>query len=405
MKKARPKFSRHPFIYVFFTISVFLSLIFLILVLNLKVNNTEPGDKVVSNSLRVIQKCKFVRNWRDCYGKELAQINYRVRFSATLNILDKVEELDPKTRDCHLIAHRIALSEVDKSPKNWINIFDYVDQTTCVNGFVHGTLEGRSKYDSNLVLNEKTIPEICSQIEQRISARAEGKKGSDDACAHIMGHILLAQDYAKVDAAVDKCAKLPEPLRVTCYDGVFMENITRENLEAHEVAKSLTLNKATSLELEEDCRKYDGDIGRECWRELPHIYTVIAKNDPNEIYSLCYQNSKKDYARECFMHAINLMILSDNYSHRDLADTCKNYWQDTTQAKNCIFRSVNPLLSSSVDFIDRASDFCSLQPQIYRKFCYTGIGKEIKARTTSEKGASLCSKLPKEFINDCLSAN
>lgn len=364
-------------------------------------SNLLPSDSEAEN---IVQMCKQSINWRDCYGKQIAQFNYRADLKETLEVLKEIEKLDSKTRDCHLISHRIATSEVDKSPKEWIKIFDYVDQTTCNNGFVHGVLEGRSKYDSSLVLNEKTIPEICSQIEERTSARVgKTREGADDACAHIIGHILLAQEDAKTEIAVEICKKIPQDIMTGCFDGIFMENITRENLEAHGLTGKLEFNKETSIELEDNCRRFEGSAARSCWRELAHIYTIITGNNPTEVYELCYQSENPEYAKECYMHSVNLMILSDNYSDQDLGDTCKEYWAAESESKSCISRSLTPLLGSSVDFIDRAIVFCQSVPQQHNEFCYTKIGQELKARTNQVKRTELCQKVPEQYFKNCMS--
>lgn len=397
MKKFRLFFSIPALIFLI----VLLSLLFFLAALR-----PEIVELFKTPAQNIVDICNDNLDWRDCYGKQIAKVNYQLKFPQTLKILEQIEQLDGKTRDCHLIAHRIATSEVDKSPKDWIKIFDYVDQTTCVNGYVHGVLEGRSKYDSSLDLDEKTIPDICFQIENRTSVRVgKLREGADDACAHIMGHILLAQEDAVIKNAVETCSKVPSNIRRSCFDGIFMENITRENLEAHQVAQKFALTKAASLGLEENCKQYTGEAGRECWRELAHIYTSFTDNDPNQVYPLCYQNKNQDYARECFMHSVNLMILSDNYSDSNLADTCKNYTGNQNEAKNCISRALAPLLGSSVDFIDRAAIFCNSQPKEFQQFCYTKVGQELKPRVPLEKRTQLCEKVPTEFLNYCLLKN
>src|SRR3989344_3246278 len=137
------KYIRHRRLETLSGLVVLLSLLFFTLALKPELSRKIP---VLESAQNVVSICKDKLNWRDCYGKQLALINYRLKFPLTLKILDQIKQLDGKTRDCHLIAHRIATSEVDKSPKDWIKIFDYVDQTTCTNRYVHGVLEGRGKY-------------------------------------------------------------------------------------------------------------------------------------------------------------------------------------------------------------------------------------------------------------------
>ncbi len=353
----------------------------------------------------IVSICQNNLNWRYCYGKQIAQINYRLSFPDTLQVLEQVKKLDNKTRDCHLISHYIAASEVEKSPGDWINIFDYVDQTTCINGFIHGVLEGRKRFDSDLVLDETTIPQICDQIEQKTSVRvSKVREEADKACVHIIGHILLVQEYGRIDDAISICSKIPQAIKRYCLNGLFMENITRDNLEEHGIAKKFAMTKDASLKLEELCRQYDKDVGWNCWRNLAFIYTHLANNDPDQVFQLCYRTSNESYAQACFINAVNLMVLSKNYSDQNLADTCRNYWKSAEITQDCIVTALSPLLGSSVDFIDRAIIFCNAQPPQYQAFCYDTVGQEIVPRTSPEKRNSLCKNVPKQYFANCMSS-
>lgn len=364
------------------------------------------SEQIKSYVTRINSICENRVDWRYCYGDELGKINKEIPFPQTIRILRALEQVDKKTSDCHLIAHKISASEVEKDPENWISIFDYVDQTTCTNAFVHGVIEGRSRFDSTLVLDENTIPQICEQIQQKTSKRVgKARESADDACAHIMGHIVLADQDAIVEKAVQVCAKVPQNIRRSCYDGVFMENITRDNLEIHEVAKKFVLSRSAALGLENLCNQYKGEEGLSCWRELAHIYTVITKNKPLPTYDLCYQTTNEEYAKECYMHSINLMVLSEGYTVKDLQDTCTPYHHLEKTTEYCLSRTITPLLGSSFEFINRAVSLCETQPSKYRQFCYSNIGDMLKQKASLEKRKELCKKVPDQYLNYCTSEN
>jgi hypothetical protein len=382
---------------IFLLSSIFIGLINYLIVVQ------ESQKKIVAFARNASNVCQRSNDWRNCYSRELAKVNKKQDLNETLSALKEVNKIDPKTRDCHILAHGIASSEVEKDPQKWIDIFNYVDQTTCTNGFIHGVLEGRSKFDSSLVLDKYTIPQICEQIDLKTSPRiGQAREAADDACAHIIGHILLAQEDAVVKKAVDTCATLHEGIRNACFDGVFMENITRDNLESHEVAKKFALTKSAAIGLEENCKKYSGDEGLSCWRELAHIYAPITNNNPLEVHTLCYQSPHKEYAQECYLHAINSMITFEKYSGVDLTNTCKPYFENEAETNQCIARSLSPLLGSSVEFIDRADIFCNAVPEQNKHFCYSRIGEELKRKTSYEKRKILCQKIPEVYVNLCL---
>lgn len=353
----------------------------------------------------IVSICQNNLNWRYCYGKQIAGINYRLSFPETLQVLEQVKNLDNKTRDCHLIAHYIAASEVEKKPENWINIFNYVDQTTCINGFIHGVLEGRKRFDPDLILDETTIPQICDQIEQKTSVRiGKVREKADQACSHIIGHILLVQEYGNINNAIRICSRMPQSIRRHCLNGVFMENITRDNLEEHGIAKKFDITEEASLKLEELCRQYQGEVGLNCWRDLAFVYTYLAKNDPDQVFQLCNRTSNESYAQACYINAVNLMVLSKDYSEQNFADTCRNYWKNPKVTQDCIITALSSMLGSSVDYINQATNFCNAQPQQYQGFCFVTIEQEITSRTSPAKRSSLCKDVPKQYLANCINS-
>ncbi len=365
-----------------------------------KADSAKSNNELAENISSI---CSTSGSWRDCYGKQLANLNYRINLEKTLQVLERLKVVDEKTRDCHLIAHWISISEVEKSPNDWINIFNFVDQTTCNNGFVHGVMEGRSRFDPSLVLDTRTISETCKLIDSKTSSRLGlSGGGSDDACGHIIGHILLAEKEGKIPETVKVCDALPQNLRTSCLQGVFMENITRENLEIHGVAKKIQFTAETAKEFENICNEYNGDIGKNCWRELSHIFTSLSKNKPQGSYDFCYLNSNKDYAFECYLHAVNLIIMSPGYSDRDLENTCKNYWDNSDRLTLCMSRALGSLINSSVGFIDRAESFCAYIPSANKDRCYNILGSILKKKVSESERIKLCGGIPSEYQQYCL---
>lgn len=181
-----------------------------------------------------------------------------------------------------------------------------------------------------------------------------------------------------------------------------MENITRENLEIHGVAQKIQFTLATVTELEKTCSSYTGDVGKNCWRELAHIFTSLSKNSPQGSYDYCYLNRDKDYALDCYLHAVNLIIMSPGYSDADLEATCGNYRDNNEALTLCISRALGSLINSSVGFIDRANNFCKYIPSDSQDRCYKILGSILKKKVNEDKRIELCRVLPSEYRKYCI---
>jgi hypothetical protein len=182
---------------------------------------------------------------------------------------------------------------------------------------------------------------------------------------------------------------------------VFMENVTRENLEIHGVAKKFVFDEATAKELGVTCSGYEGDVSKNCWRELSHIFTVLAKNNPLKSYEYCYREENKDFAYECYLHSINLIILTPGYSETDLKNTCSVYSGDPKLMSSCISRALGSLLNSSLDFINRAHMFCLNVDDRSKDRCYRILGDILRKKADNSQRAKLCKNLPEIYKKYC----
>ncbi|EKD90980.1 MAG: hypothetical protein ACD_30C00054G0027 [uncultured bacterium] len=359
------------------------------------------AENFPKQALGIKEFCLQNKDWRRCFGEQLAAFNKDHALKETLVILKEIQKIEPKVNDCHFIAHFISSSEVEKAPDKWLDVFNLVDQTTCNNGYIHGVMEGRARFDPDFEIKASVIPATCQAIEERINQRLGKTNGSDDACAHIMGHILLAEVGGNVDKAVQECSGVEKTYKISCYQGIFMENILRENLIVHEVAKPLPKTDDSARQIASICPTFEVDARGACYRELSHIYTLIT-NDPQRVYKYCQASPNKDEARECYFHALNLMVLSDKASDNDLAVYCQNFKGDDKNIKSCISRIIQPILGSSLSLITEASAFCQVQEGIYRDYCFQRIGQKLKNVKDRAKVRELCQEVPQQFKDICL---
>lgn len=340
----------------------------------------------------VINECQNHRDWRDCYGQKLAFYNKTQPISDTLLILEGIKNNDLKTRDCHLIAHYIASEETAKDPGNWLDLFQHVDQNSCVGGFIHGALEGKKRFDPDFKLNIATIPEICHTIN-----RHSGDNNLDP-CAHAIGHLLLVENYGSITEAVNICKSLPDSIKASCSNGVFMENITRENLIDHDLAKPISYDEESALTLEYLCRSHSRQEELSCWREISHIYAPLAKNNIKKVYQLCLKAPSDNTRDECYLHSFNSVLPGNDFSSEDLKQICMPYI-NTEKVNACIEKAVTVFtLSNSYD---QTKEFCSQFNEDQKRYCITVFGQKLSNVVDIDNQSLICQNLKLEYRESC----
>ena len=386
--------------YLFLLALIILTLpLFLLKTNSLKQNLVLDFSEAASG---IFEFCQNNKDWRRCFGTQLGEFNKTHTLNQTLITLKGIQAKDPRTKDCHFIAHFISSSEVEKAPEKWLDVFNLVDQQSCNNGYVHGVMEGRSKFDPNFEIKASVIPEACQSIEDRINQRLGKSSGADDACAHIMGHIILTSFNGDINKAVSDCSTVSKGYKISCYQGIFMENILRENLISHEISKPLPKDEASALEIEKICPTFDIDAKGACYRELSHIYTLISK-DPKANFDFCQASPQKNEAAECYFHALNLLVLNAGVPEKHWQLYCSFYSQNDPNLKTCISRVIQPLLGSSLDYMSIASNFCQHQEGIFQEYCFERIGQRLKSVKDKKKVAELCHNVPMEYQKACQS--
>lgn len=387
-----------PFFYLLITVSFIITtllIFFLLLPNNIAPNSPYENQSMIAKNIAA--KCGFNDekfNWRDCYGQEFENLTKNTNFSFSLDTLHKIQGLDSKTYDCHFIAHHIGRAEVSKNPQNW-QVFLSNTPNECVGGFIHGAIEALQGTIPDYQLDEKAIPQLCS-----LALENEG----DRYCAHLMGHLLLVETLANIQNAVSICQKLPEKLIFPCSTGVFMENITRNNLGEHNLAGSLPYNLDSASKMEIVCRKFNGEPARACWQEITHYYANFSNNDSQKLFELCSRASTDNGRESCFLHGVTFIAGDKNLNENvTIDDLCKPLNQSKTErSKSCITDIVYTLTSSSTKFSERIIQLCqstSLKESQIK--CFQTLGERLSRLASPKEQKSLCSKSPEDYKTLC----
>lgn len=304
-----------------------------------------------------------------CYLERFEAFTKKYNIKTAVAVLSMVQDFDEATKNCHLIAHKIASSEVKKGHP-WQEFLKMIDPYFCTGGFVHGVLEAAVSRDSLSLLEDSSPDLLCNTAYRDEFPRI--------ACVHALGHIILTEANGDISDAVSVCYKAKdETNRHNCFAGVFMENITRLNLETHGVASQVPPSTEFAESVENVCKSFPSVPQHACWQELAHLYLKIYGDDPTLTFQACNRASEKAMARSCYMHAAGMMAVADSLNPTELDKICRKYEIENPLYQRCLYSVIDALLISSPKFLSRATSLCERAPQFLKNQCLVRINSGI----------------------------
>lgn len=340
----------------------------------------ELNTKIIQITENIASECfKSNSKWRKCSYDQMTEIAKTISFDSSVKIMKALEKIDSRSRDCHLMAHAVATAEMEKDSSSWKQFLTKIDPNYCSGGFIHGMVEGLNRYDKSFKLDENTLPQICDIVKKSVKGG-----GGDQYCAHISGHILLTEQAGLIPESVNVCSKVPKKLQYQCNGGVFMENITRDNLVLHGLGKHIPTNQQTTDAQEALCRQYTAVAAMGCWREISHMFVVLAENDPQKTYNLCRRAPNEMDSDECYLHATGLLVReSSNITQQTRNSVCNPVIADNFLFRRCISGVINTLLSASKSYEKEARGICeALNDDEEKMYCTSVLERRIGTTTT-----------------------
>lgn len=346
---------------------------------------------------KFLDSCPDKTSKERCYTEQFREFTRSNYIKQSIAVLDALQTIDKDARGCHLISHIISGTETDKDPSKWKELIAQVPASACTGGFLHGILESIASRDPNFYLDEKKIDEICVFIRD-----SQGSYSLSN-CAHIMGHILLAQEQGSISNAVNICGQVPSNMSYECFSGVFMENMTRDNLLAHGISEKIPWNTDTIRAQEQICAQTSNPTSNQaCWRELAHMYAFVTHNSPQAVYDKCQKAPSKQSAVDCYLHSVGIMSVSGAKIpglHQQLCEPLKD--QPTDRLK-CVQWAIGSMLSSSVEFIDEVLLFCVNVHKTDQPACFQRIVSIVELqKLDSNKNIELCQKINTHYKIKC----
>lgn len=330
----------------------------------------------------------------ECYKNSLKKVIDDQDFYSSVKVLYALQDIDPQTKSCHVIAHAMSHEAVIKEPDKWLSLLDGVDVNACGSGFLHGVLEAH--------LGDKADTKFTGELSEEICNR-----GNDDyrkrMCTHFMGHFFIVNNNDHVELAVPYCDDVSKSLKFDCLDGLFMEHNQRIALEDHGLAELPDYTPEYVDSLEKVCKKYSGIQAEACWTEMAEIYAKTFGYNADVIYNHCYAQGDIRYAKNCYGKGQTVLSTYPlDMTTKQLTDICKFYNKDEYGNKNCIHNVIHSLLYYSPKYTSRGMIFCQNIPK-YNDWCVAQLGERLRQIVPSlEERLSLCvDAKDKNYRNIC----
>ncbi len=386
---------------------IFLSLIFLNAILFSYI-----GGKVLSNksegslpssisakqeAQKIAASCENPNTMEGCYSEQFKKLTQKTNIKFARETLSVLQDIDPvHSRGCHLIAHYITITETKKDPSRWKELLKQVDSNSCTGGYVHGILEAHIGSNPDFKITASEVPKICSYLP-------DANAGGDINCSHNLGHILLAQENNDIRQGVDICSGVEgERMRYECLSGVFMERMTRLNLEAHGIANRVPWNQKNTDEMEKICLEYTGQAAVTCWREIAHMFVTLNRNQPQKVFDYCNRAPEAEAAQDCYLHSSSIMVVSSNFDPKNLNKVCTVFTEEDPVFDMCMSHMIGGMIMSSEKFSDTVITLCNNSTETYMATCYKKLGRSLAGAVPSAPArAKICSKAHENYRNLC----
>jgi len=358
---------------------------------DLAIQDTETEAK------RIAKDC-FSANKDSCYKNDFIDLTQKTDFFFAQRTLDFLQDIDPITRNCHVLAHEIAKSAIRKTPSDWEDLISKINADTCGGGYLHGILEAHTGDDPDFRITSEFIRNLC------IRTGGDLKNYKTRTCAHILGHLMLVKTYGDMYAALPVCADLPDELSLECYNGVFMEDSFKLALAEHGLGEIPVRDKARMERQRARCVKYDGTAGAACWTDMAEIFAELYDFDPKKTFQSCQEAPVERERIQCYQKAIIIITASPAYDDtKKLLGVCAPYQGQDPLYRRCLHFMNAAATHYSLKLADRSISLCSKIERKFQKDCFQDLGGNLHAvGATISQQQEICGKAPEEFRDICI---
>ena len=350
---------------------------------------------LVQNAAQKMAKDCVSGDREKCYEASFKSLINTYNFSFAEQTLYRLQDLDPMTKSCHVLAHALSRDAVRKNPSDWLSLFDSVDVNACGSGFLHGVLEAHLGDDPNTKFDGELSEKVCN-------------RGTDDyrkrMCTHFMGHFFIVNTNDHVELAVPYCDGVSQNLKFDCLDGVFMEHNQKIALDDHKLASLPDYTPEYAKSLQDVCLSQNGIAGSACWTEMAEVYAKTFGYNADKIYSHCLAG--KEYSQSCYGKGQTILSTYPlELSPKELTDICK-FYPTENGAKGCMSNVISSLMYYSPKFTSRGLTMCENISK-YGEWCAKELGQKLALMVPSVDDRRLFCQSAKDekYKNLCVQAN
>lgn len=366
-----------------FSLIVILSAIISLLIYSFPFQETSniPPAEIIAQKL--YNHCKENKSVTNCYKNQFEIWAKVLSFKTNLEILNSLKRLDPRTQICHSLAHIISAEEVVKNPKDWTRHLKAINPTDCSTGFIHGAIEGLERSIPLFSINPDFIEKTCEEISSIKNGLAKAR--IKNTCAHAMGHILLVEEKANIEKALDKCPNLSKGYNSMCFKGIFMESIFRTNLNFHGITTKPQFTEIEVRNQEKICNNQNtANRTESCWDIISNLYIEALNDNYQSTYDYCNHAPEEKLRIMCYTSAAQYLFTKAESGISESIKNPENLCSPYTNNKNAYKICVEKILQAAIEnrLENRAYWFCGRLNNEFRQFCEAKI-TDISARFAS----------------------
>lgn len=351
---------------------------------NLKNHNIDSQtnrENFQQQAQQIANECE--RETKDiCYRERFSKIAESKGFKFAESTLFALWDIDPFTRSCHVIAHKMTEGATRKDPKNWKKLIDQVDVSACGAGFLHGILEAHISLEPDFKVTSEVIDDICK----------EGASERRRMCSHFLAHILVLQNDGKIEDSFPVCNGVKDELKFECFDGIFMEDHQKNIIVDHGLAKTPEFTDKYAQGLAQRCDSFDGVKSSACWTEMAEIFAKASSYNQERVFEGCAKAEIEGNRVHCYLKGVVVLVTYPIYDSLDkIKGICDPYEADKGLFGACLNFAISALMNYSIKFADRGVFLCSNISEEFKKDCFKNLGEQLKMKAASlEEREALC---------------
>ena len=272
--------------------------------------------------------------------------------SAFIDLKKRIISDDYIKEKCHPLVHVLGNVAVEKYP-TVTEAYKYGDGF-CASGYYHGVLEGViRKIDKGDLA--KQMNNICEDID--------GNKSDYFSCVHGLGHGAMAYSNNELFDALVLCDELDDDWKkISCYSGVFMENVIVDQKD--HFTKYLKPD-----DLLYPCNAVDRKYMKACY-EMQSSYILKIKGDFGKVFEECekaddgFRNScYESIGRDASAHSIEY---SEDITSatKDICYLGKSFWERNM----CVFGAIKYFIYH-YESPDQAIQLCNSLEMYLQSVC------------------------------------